>query len=105
MAPTRASSYHLGQELNEPASGLFVLPCLPSASCKAREMMDHPGGGCPGRRLWFVTLILAAPVDNGLETPGGRGAGWAALAAAPGTLHRAPGHQGGTAATGDLIFS
>lgn len=66
-------------------------------------MMDHPGGGCPGRRLWFVTLALAAaPVDNGLEAPGGRGAG----GGAPWTLSLEPlpehlGCQSPAAGTGE----
>lgn len=54
--------------------------CLPSASCKAPEMIDNPAGaawkGCSG----FVTLIPAAPVNNLPEAQGERGAGWAVLA-------------------------
>lgn len=49
------------------------LLCLPSASCKAREMIDNPGWGCLERMFWFVTLILAAPVNNLLEARVGRG--------------------------------
>lgn len=73
--PTRAPSLHLHQELNEPASGLFVLLCLPSVSCKAQEMIDNPGWGCLGRMFWFVTLILAAPVNDLLEARVGEGLG------------------------------
>lgn len=65
------------------------LLCLPSASCKAQEMIDNPGWGCLEKMLWFVTLILAAPVNNLLEAQGGRGAGWAALRSAPGALPQA----------------
>lgn len=62
------------------------LRCLPSASCKAQEMIDNPGWGCLGRMFCFVTLILDAPVNNLLEAPGGRASGWVALGPAPGTL-------------------
>lgn len=43
------------------------LLCLPSASCEAQEMIDNPGWGCLERMFWFVTLILAALVNNLLE--------------------------------------
>lgn len=51
------------------------LLCLPSASGKAREMIDNPGWGCLERMFRFVTLILAAPVNNLLEARDGRGLG------------------------------
>lgn len=68
--------------------------CLPSASRKAQEMIDNPDWGCLGRMFCFVTLILDAPVNNLLEAPGGRGAGWVVLSPTPGNLPRARGHRG-----------
>lgn len=62
------------------------LLCLPSASGKAREMIDNPGWDCLERIFRFVTLILAAPVNNLLEARGGRGLGGTVLSSAPGAL-------------------
>ena len=56
MAPTWAPSLHLYQELNYLHLAYLSSLCLPSASCKAQEMIDNPGWGCLERMFWLCHI-------------------------------------------------